>query len=344
MGFVRTLPDGRAEYTANGWTVLVAPNGAITVQPGDWLSKYAVAIYGNYQHVGRNFGRKDGQGHVRSFDEIPGANINVIHVGETIYHMPRYRLRPGDGAPDAKPLTEAEARQLIEETLRRDYGLTGSQLQKAADLVSYLGWGARGGSMGAVGAEIVIFYATEVGVLSSVGGAFFTGIVGAVGTAAGVAGALLVPVIAVIGLVRARSIHVTNTALRAVGYATVAWSFEDPKPMSLPERIRRNVLDSVQIDPVKELERVETAWRQAVGSVYASLDQEARRKKVAAETLKGVYRYAGNKNRKEMGTALMIELANQKFSRKLEKNQFLYSEGVDEYYVLPNVNPKHGTR
>lgn len=46
-----TLSDGSSRYDGGGFSVTIRPDGAITVLPGDTLSKYSMAIYGNFSHL-----------------------------------------------------------------------------------------------------------------------------------------------------------------------------------------------------------------------------------------------------------------------------------------------------
>lgn len=101
MGFLRTLPDGSAEYAGGGHRVTVQSDGAIQVKPGDWLSKYSMAIFGDFNPalIPRRFGKRYG-GQVKPFSDIPGADVNLIRVGETVYLMNRYNTQNGSNGEE----------------------------------------------------------------------------------------------------------------------------------------------------------------------------------------------------------------------------------------------------
>lgn len=66
------------------YSVTIAEDGSIGVQPGDTLSGYSAAIYkGDFKHLDE-FGRKHGQTVARIND------VNRIRAGETLYHIPTY--------------------------------------------------------------------------------------------------------------------------------------------------------------------------------------------------------------------------------------------------------------
>jgi hypothetical protein len=93
-------------FRGGGYEVTINADRSIRVRPGDWLSKYSKAIYGDFVHIG-GFKRKTGN----QYTAI--ANVNVIHVGETLYHPgplpgepatpPAPGVSPAPGAPPAPP-------------------------------------------------------------------------------------------------------------------------------------------------------------------------------------------------------------------------------------------------
>lgn len=79
-------------YSHGGNSVTIADDGAIQVKPGDWLSKYSMAIHHDLTHV-NEYGRLNGGANV-----IPVADANLIRAGETLYHIPT-RQKWNGGAP-----------------------------------------------------------------------------------------------------------------------------------------------------------------------------------------------------------------------------------------------------
>ena len=89
-------------YNHGGYSVSVAEDGAILVKPGDALSKYSMAIHHDFdlKKIEQRFGRMNGGGQVASFANTPGANINVISAGETLYHMETHeKWKQGQNTP-----------------------------------------------------------------------------------------------------------------------------------------------------------------------------------------------------------------------------------------------------
>lgn len=324
---VKTLPDGRSEYTQGGHKVIVADDGAIIVNSGDSLSKYSMAIFGDFNRMGQKFGREK-IGTVKSFQES-GDNINLIYPGETIYQMSRYKLQAG-GAGSTPPSTgevisEVEARRLIMETLERDFRLHGQNLKDAGDFTFWMSMTARGVSGGAIAAEIALSFATSVGAVTAAGSfsVVMTSLISGAAAFGAVGGAILVPVGAIIGLSKARNVNVTNNALRGVVYGMVAWSFGHQKP-PLPPKIRQNIVNS-HLSPSNkqlELQNITEAWNYSVNNTFLDMDKEAR-KLGDKELLKKAYQYRGKGNAKKLAELLMQQMANDNFSRQIERTYFL---------------------
>ena len=88
-------------YRGGGYEVTVGDDRSIVVQPGDWLSKYSMAIYGDFDHIAR-FKQKIGPNQYRA---VP--NPDLIRVGEVLYHpdpLPdESAIPPGEGVPGSEP-------------------------------------------------------------------------------------------------------------------------------------------------------------------------------------------------------------------------------------------------
>jgi hypothetical protein len=92
-----TLPH---TFTGGGYQVTVNKDRSIVVKQGDWLSKYAMAIWGNYSKpyidkFCRGFKKLDG-----TFVRQEITNKDLIRTGEILYHPDRL---PGEDKPDADP-------------------------------------------------------------------------------------------------------------------------------------------------------------------------------------------------------------------------------------------------
>src|SRR5262245_44969535 len=87
-------------FTGGGYQVTVNADRSILVKQGDWLSKYAVAIYGNFNKVNidkfcKGFWKLDG-----TFVRQEIISKDLIKTGEILYHPGPL---PGEGAPGTEP-------------------------------------------------------------------------------------------------------------------------------------------------------------------------------------------------------------------------------------------------
>ncbi len=77
-------------HQGGGYSVRIGNDGSILVKPGDMLSKYSMAIHGNFNHL-NEYGRKNAAGQV-----VPVENVNLIIAGETLYYLPLVKDNPGE--------------------------------------------------------------------------------------------------------------------------------------------------------------------------------------------------------------------------------------------------------
>lgn len=83
--------DGSWSCQGGGYAVNIAADGAIQVQEGDSLSKYSMAIEGNFNHIGDfKHRRHQTDGQIRTSDLRTIDNVDYIMTGETLYHMPTH--------------------------------------------------------------------------------------------------------------------------------------------------------------------------------------------------------------------------------------------------------------
>lgn len=76
-------------HQGGGYSVRISNDGSIQVKPGDSISKYSMAIHGDFNHF-HEYGRRNAAGQI-----IPVDNVNLIHAGETLYFMPLVPDQPG---------------------------------------------------------------------------------------------------------------------------------------------------------------------------------------------------------------------------------------------------------
>lgn len=73
-----TLPH---TFQGGGYEVTVNADRSIKVRQGDWLSKYSMAIYGDFNHIDKFWRKENGL-----WQKIVDVNKDLIETGETIYH------------------------------------------------------------------------------------------------------------------------------------------------------------------------------------------------------------------------------------------------------------------
>lgn len=69
-------------YRREGHSVTIERDGSIVVNHGDSISKYSMAIHGDFGHLDEFYRKENGE-----LKRI--TDINRIFIGETIYHVPR---------------------------------------------------------------------------------------------------------------------------------------------------------------------------------------------------------------------------------------------------------------
>ena len=242
----------------------VAYNGAIKVRHGDWLSKYSAAIYDNYWNI-HVFARKD-----RSGKLLPVGNPNLIHTGETIYHLPTFdayvksqpRVQiatfkqpmvivghrpPGPPVQEIDfdeplevvgrrvgPMGEEEKKKFILEHLRGEYDLRGEHWE-------FVNTVAEGLHISGDVTDILEILAEAIpkGFAEALPHAL-VGVLEGLGDFFPIIAALAFPVHATIELWNASEAGQRLTGLRAVAYGITAWAFDDAVP-GPPFWIRANI-------------------------------------------------------------------------------------------------------
>jgi len=82
-------------FTNGGYQVMVNADRSILVKQGDSLSKYSMAIYGNFKNIDRFFRKEDGW-----LKKVVDENKDLIITGESLYHpdpLPKEPPKEDDG-------------------------------------------------------------------------------------------------------------------------------------------------------------------------------------------------------------------------------------------------------
>jgi hypothetical protein len=92
-------------FRGGGYDVTVNVDRSIKIRPGDWLSKYSMAIYGNFEHTDKFMEKK--RDAFRPVDKP-----NLIRAGDILYHpdpLPgESTIPPAKGVPGNGPPIQAE--------------------------------------------------------------------------------------------------------------------------------------------------------------------------------------------------------------------------------------------
>ena len=188
------------------YKVEVGIDGRIFVQPGDWVSRYSAAIYGDYWHI-QEFGRMENGQMTRL------ANPDMIRAGEVIYHLPTWQAfmngKTKVQPPPAPPLPDEMKKRLTEEAIQHDFRLPGDH---GIGFLNKLG-------------QILAFAQPFVEVASWAAKM--------VGRVAGPLEIILIPFDIygnLVSWVNAGDAGERQYAMRAAAYATTAWAFEEAIP------------------------------------------------------------------------------------------------------------------
>jgi hypothetical protein len=87
----KPFPPGKHSF--GGHTITLGADGGILVRSGDSVSRFSGCLYKDVLMGWEEFGQKSGD----SVQKLP--NVNLIHVGETVYHMPTWKANQKPNAP-----------------------------------------------------------------------------------------------------------------------------------------------------------------------------------------------------------------------------------------------------
>ena len=115
-------PVSPGTYTRQNHSVTINRDGSIKVKRGDWISKYAVCLYGDARAGWKDFGRKE------AGKLVALANPDRINTGETLYHLPTAQRSVKSAAPVASVTTKTNAWVGVGVDIQYTLGVVGQQL------------------------------------------------------------------------------------------------------------------------------------------------------------------------------------------------------------------------
>jgi hypothetical protein len=304
-----TEPIGPGRFANGGYQVNVREDGSILVKPGDWLSKYAVAMYNNPHQLGDFYWPPlSATGVLRPIQE---HEKDHLELGDTVIHKPTWDkwLQGNPGRPPlGRPMTMS-----IDDFLQqlRESGVPGERINRMSSLLTGAKWRDISESDAL----------KQLGVLALGVNSNWTMLNGptplpvkllgpvAAETLAGALGFLAVFQFTFQSLVvwlDAQESGLRFAGLRAIAYATTAFAFGDPSPC-LPYGIEYNLTHGTWrgVIPVS---RYKASWLDVVSKTTARLVADMAARKVNRQVYQTWIRWEAN-DRRELAVKLMEEIA-----------------------------------
>ena len=308
-------------YSQGGFSVTINDDGSILVKPGDSLSKYSMAIHGDFNHL-KEYSRKNGN------SLKPIEDLNFIKTGETLFHNPSIpnNISPAPHVP-AAPMNDRDKQVLLEKVLR-EHNIPASQI----DTVK---WIINGGRL------------TQLGVTLATAPDFFA--LFALPPALGMANAIAGPALAISGSIyalwKARNYSIRQAGMRGTAYATVAWTFNHVQSglgrPGLPEAIARSLRETGKPEDVQFYTQT---WNAAVAESLAKLDTLPVQYGYAKEEIQLVFAAIGRGDPKRLAVTLMLDIAEQYFAdNDYDRRNFLQpwvDYPNDRYVGRPTYPPE----
>jgi peptidoglycan hydrolase-like protein with peptidoglycan-binding domain len=292
-----TSPKTFTRGKDNRYKVTVGVDGRIFVQPGDWLSKYSAAIYGDYFHI-YDFARmQDGKLHLL-------RDANTIRAGEVIYHLPTWRhFMQGKNKgpiPEQPQLTKEEKERITKQATQGDFQLRGEHGIKVADAV----------------AEVFAYGEPVVEILS-----WLIPQLGGVATAVSIIGIPFSIYGNLTQFLNASASGERQYSMRAAAYAITAWAFDDPPPSKSPA-----IWNNFKAAPLSSLEmqRLQRAWDTSASAARTWHEQFARERLGSSvpvpdkeKAWKAVLRKLSDQKKAKLSELLMKDLGDKALTNVL---------------------------
>jgi hypothetical protein len=318
---------------SNGtYTVEVRKDGAIFVKPGDWLSKYAAAIYNNPGMLDDFYWPP-----LSSTEDLrPITNKHRLEIGDTVIHkptwdqwrqggsdgiMPRPEFRPGDmDTQEFLRRLEAECGVRGERIARMSSLLTGTKWQNLSEAsalkqLGMLAWGTNTNWQMLEGPSPLLIKLLGDTTAQAVGGAMSFLVV------------FKFTFQALVTLLDAQESGLRFQGLRAIAYATTAFAFGDPVP-ALPWGIECN-LSRDRFVGALPMDRYRSNWANVSSRATAALLADAAGRGVDKQVYQAWIRWEAN-DRRALAVALMDATARG-MSRMLPVDRDMFMSPVPIY-------------
>ncbi len=257
-------------YKFRKFSVDVESDGAISVNPGDSLSKYSAAIHNDFIHV-YEFGRKNSDGTVQAV-----TDINKIYANETLYHIPTVTQKP---AVSIVKFTNEEKKKIVLDALKADFNLNGEHLKLLTTIMGKVGYVNDALSM----AEIAGFI-TEGSVVATAASTLSTAVLFAS------------PFLGILGLMNAVQSNERVWGMRAVAYTITAWAYDEPILTSSKKILQR----MSRAFPPEKIIRYNDAWQKASRATLNHLAAKAGSGKISKKSFQLLLMALGNNNKGQL--------------------------------------------
>lgn len=310
-------------HTGGGYTVTINDDGSINVKRGDTISKYSMAIHGDFNHL-HEYRRKEG-GALK-----PLANINLIVEGETLYHAPSVAGPGGGDGSGGAPADDLPKKPNGEYDIDRILEENNIPLAYRDKLVWLINSGR--------GLQATI---TFVGIFAAEGV-----IGGGLALTNAIAGPVLGTMAAVYALWKARNFGIQQAGLRGTIYGTVAWAFGE-QPPKLPKNMEKLIRDG---NASGDLENYRSVFENAAKASFGHMRSYAAQQGFDEADLKVAIQAFGKGRPEILAAAMMVDIADYYYSgNDFKRRSFLqpWSWYPDDKYVgrpsyPPEISQRYG--
>lgn len=291
------------------YRVFVRNDGAILVQPGDWLSKYAAAINKNPHQLGDFYWPPLSS--TEDLRAIQEHEKDHLEVGDTVIHKPTWTKywasRPG---PRLWTRPEGMDRQTFLQALHEECGVQGERMSRISSLVTGAKWRDVSESS-ALGQLLFLIMGTNSGMnLSGPSDLMLKiGPTVPVETLSGAMGFLSIfqfTMQALVTLLDAQESALRFQGLRAIAYATTAFAYGDPVPV-LPYGIDCNLRRGTWRGAIP-LERYQRNWMDVASKTTMRLSEDVRTRGVDKQVYQTWIKWEAN-DRRQLAKTLMDVIA-----------------------------------